>query len=128
MKTLTSFLLMMLCASSSALAAPTKSAVDKKAYRLLVENLDSLTNQDGETLSDLVGRDFKRVFAGDKSYQVSNSCSYDSSDSLFDCEFQMIHSSEGLESSIRVIYQLERGEDGLPSGFFFLTVETLIAG
>ena len=118
----------MLTLSLSAFAAPTPSKINQAAYKLLVKNMNVLTDQDGIVVSTLIAADLKRVSKGDSSYKVTNKCRFDRGDELFKCSLKIMNRSEGLESMKKIDYELERGEDLLPAEFFSLSVQSLIAG
>jgi hypothetical protein len=114
-----------------ALAAPSQSQVNTKAFEILVVNSSKLISQDGHKVSAILAESL--VTDEQTHNKVSNSCAYDQNDEAFKCRLMILNADDQKagreESSIEIYYQLEKAANGLPSANpFFLSVEVVQAG
>lgn len=117
--------------SAVAFAGPSQAVIDQKGLQVLLSNSAKLADQNGETVASIIAR--AMVTGKDTHNKTSNSCLYDKNDGLFKCRLIMVNADDqakdGTESSIEIHYELERGNNGLPSfDVFTMSVESMIAG
>jgi hypothetical protein len=129
MKTL--IILMLTFLSFSVFAAPTQVEVENQALEILLKNSGRLTSEEGESVASVLASSL--LTGTTTKNEISNSCSYDSNDSVFKCTLSILNSDNpgegGTESSTGIIYELEKAKSGLPSDeLFSLTVLVIRAG
>ncbi len=127
MKSLVASLTLIL--SFAAVAAPTQRQINARAQQLLVSNIAELSYVADSDETGPLSEIWAEV---DSDATLVTACLYNEDDEVFNCTTAISTSDTSfgteLEGELRIQYQLEKGANGLPSDFAFLTVAFSVVG